>query len=68
MCSNMVGSADDLVIKQNTGVVFELNNVDDFEKKLTLMCDVEKYNSIRENISKMDFYNYEKQVVESFIK
>jgi len=67
MCSNMVGSADDLVLKPENGVVFKVNDVEDFEEKLMKICDIDYYNHIRENISKMDFVQYEKSVVNAFV-
>lgn len=67
MCSHMVGCADDLVIAKNNGVVFHLDDEDDFENKLKEICNIDKYNQYRENVSKMDFKQHEKEVVEAFV-
>ncbi len=67
MLSNMVGSADDLIIKNDAGVVFNVNDIDDFEEKLALICDVEQYNRIRENIIKIDFEKREKSIINAFV-
>lgn len=67
MLSNMVGSADDLIIKNDAGVAFTVNNVDDFEAKLALICDVDNYNRIRENIIKIDFEERERSIINAFV-
>lgn len=68
MCSNMVGCADDLVIANRTGGVFEVNNKDDFELKLSEICSIDIYNQIRRNITKIDFEEREYRIINAFIK
>ena len=68
MCSHMVGSADDLVVKLKTGVTFELDNIQDFEQKLVEICNPNIYNEMRKHISLLDFNERERQVVDSFKK
>lgn len=67
MSSNMVGSADDLIRSKNTGVVFDVNNVEDFESKLKDICDIDKYNVMRENVTKIDFELRERMIINAFI-
>jgi glycosyltransferase involved in cell wall biosynthesis len=67
LCSHMVGCADDLITAKNNGVVFQLNNDEDFEEKLSYICNVDNYNILRRNVSMMDFKKYEKQVVDAFV-
>ena len=67
MCSNMVGCADDLVIAKRTGVVFQLDNEDDFEDKLSYICNTVNYNRLRKSVSMLNFKEHEKSVVEAFI-
>lgn len=67
MCSNMVGSADDLVVKLGNGVVFNVNDDDNFEEKLESICNIDHYNQIRKSISYMDFEKYEESVVNAFV-
>lgn len=68
MCSHMVGSADDLVKGLNTGVVFQLNDINDFEAKLKFICSIDNYNELRKNVSLMNFDVYEKNVKDAFLK
>lgn len=67
MCSHMVGCADDLVIERKSGVVFQLNNENDFEEKLKDICNVEKYNMYRRNVSMMSFEKHKSSVVDAFV-
>lgn len=67
MCSHMVGSADDLIIARNNGVVFNMGDVADFEDKLKEICDINNYNRIRKIVSTMDFEKYEQSVVDAFV-
>ena len=67
LLSHMVGCQDNLVVANNVGLVFQLNNIDDFEEKLSLICDVDYYNNLRYNVSKMDFEQFEKEIVNAFV-
>lgn len=65
--SHMVGCQDNLVIANNVGLVFQLDDIDDFERKLTQICNVEFYNELRYNVSKMDFEAHANNMVNSFV-
>lgn len=54
MVSNMVGCALD-VVTNDVGVIFSLKSPLDFEDKLQIITNVENYNRMRLNISRMDF-------------
>ena len=66
MVSNKVGCADEIVNDSN-GVVFELTE-EDFEQKLGIITNVEKYNSMRKYISEMDFDKIEEEQVKCYLK
>lgn len=68
MLSHMVGSADDLVIENKSGVIFKSNNEKDFEKKLEEITNINKYNSMRYYISTLNFEQRKIDIVNSFIK
>lgn len=67
LVSHMVGCQDNLVAGNNVGLVFESNNDSDFEDKLSQICDVEIYNQLRLNVSKLDFEEREKRMVDAFV-
>lgn len=66
MVSEFVGCADEIVNEDN-GVVFSLNE-DDFESKLKQICNMENYNQMRLNISKMDFERIEVEQINCYLK
>lgn len=66
--SNTVGCQDNLVAANNVGLVFELGNDEDFERKLKQMNEVSYYNHLRLNVSKMNFEEFEQNMVKSFLK
>lgn len=68
MLSHMVGCADDLVLSDQAGVVFKLNDVDDFEKKLAQMKTLSVYNEKRRFISTLDFNARRQMVINAFCK
>lgn len=59
MVSNKVGCIGEVVSESN-GVVFSLEK-NDFDEKLSEIRDISTYNSMRENISHMDFAKIEKK-------
>ena len=67
LLSHMIGCQDNLVVANDAGLVYTLDDIDDFEKKLAQICDIEIYNQLRENVSKMDFEKIEKDMVDAFI-
>lgn len=66
--SNTVGCQDNLVAANDVGLVFDLGNDEDFEKKLKKMNDVSYYNHLRLNVSKMDFERFEQNMVRAFLQ
>lgn len=68
MLSHMVGAADDLAIPDKTGVIFQSNDKNSFEDKLKEIRDIDRYNKMREYISRMDFEEREQNVINAFIK
>lgn len=65
MISNKVGCSEEIVNTEN-GVIFSLDS-DDFEEQLSKIRDIQRYNKMREYISKMDFDSIEKQQVNCYI-
>ena len=68
LLSHMIGCQDDLVVANNVGLVFKLDDINDFEQKLSEICNVDFYNQLRRNVAAMDFEKFEKNMVEAFIK
>ena len=66
MVSNHVGCAQELV-NEYTGVVFSLEN-DDFDEKLKEICDIDRYNAMRQHISNLDFERREQYQVDCYIR
>lgn len=66
MVSEYVGCAEEIV-NENNGVVFHLNE-EDFESKLKQICDIDKYNQMRLNISKIDFETIEAEQIKCYLK
>ena len=67
LVSHMIGCQDNLVVANKVGLVFRVGDIDDFEKQLSRMCDIETYNRLRKNISHLDFEKFEESMVKSFI-
>lgn len=65
MLSNRVGCHEDLCAN-GEGVVFEADEKD-FEKKLRIITDVERYNRMRKVVSELDFATIEERQVECYI-
>ena len=63
----MIGCQDNLVAAKNVGLVFQLNDVNDFEHKLNQICDINLYNNLRRNISKLDFEQFEEDMANAFV-
>ena len=66
--SSAVGCADSIVTPYSSGIVFDSDSKESLEKSIALMCEIDFYNQIRFNISKIDFAKRAKQQVESFIR
>lgn len=67
LLSHMIGCQDNLVVANDVGLVYTLDDIDDFEKKLAQIRDIEIYNRLRENVSKMDFEKIEEDMVNAFV-
>ena len=67
LLSHMIGCQDNLVAAKNVGLVFQLNDVNDFEHKLNQICDINLYNNLRRNISKLDFEQFEEDMANAFV-
>ena len=63
----MVGCQDNLVAANKVGLVFHIDDIDDFEKQLSYIRDLKTYNELRKNISHLDFEKFEQNMVNSFI-
>ena len=67
LVSHMIGCQDNLVAANNAGLVFQLDDENDFEEKLSMICNPDCYNKIRYNISKLDFEEFENRMKNCFI-
>jgi glycosyltransferase involved in cell wall biosynthesis len=65
MVSDRVGCAEE-IINDDNGVIFSLNP-DNFEEQLLKIRDVATYNSMRQNIAKMDFAAIEEYQVNCYL-
>lgn len=67
LLSHMIGCQDNLVAANKVGLVFQLDDVEDFEQKLSQICTPEIYNQLRLNVSKLDFEQLENNMVNAFV-
>lgn len=65
--SNRVGCNKDLATKE-TGLIFEYNNPDSLKKAISQITNIDFYNSLRLNISKMDFNQRAENQVEKYLE
>lgn len=65
MVSDKVGCSEE-IINSNNGVIFSLEP-DNFEEQLAKIVDIENYNRMRSDISKMDFEEIEDRQVKCYI-
>lgn len=65
MVSNKVGCAEEIINDKN-GVIFTLED-DDFEDKLSHICNVDIYNNMRRNIANMNFQEIEDHQVKCYL-
>lgn len=64
--SDKVGCAEELVNKTN-GLVFKSDNTESLKEAIKKISDIEFYNRLRFNISKLDFEKIEKEQVECYL-
>ncbi len=64
--SNKVGCKDDLVTEE-TGLVFSAYDKESLKETVLKISDVDYYNKLRENISKLNFQERAKHQIDIFI-
>lgn len=64
--SNRVGCAEEIV-SNDVGLVFDYNSEDDLIKKIKIISNVEFYNKLRKNISKIDFTSIRNAQINSYL-
>lgn len=67
LLSDRVGCTEEIIDDSN-GVIFHYNSEEDFIKAINRITDVDFYNSLRRNISKMDFEKIEKEQIACYVK
>ncbi|SFT33155.1 Glycosyltransferase involved in cell wall bisynthesis [Chryseobacterium formosense] len=65
--SNKVGCADEIVIDNYNGIIADLNDENSLLKAIQNMNNIDFYNSLRENISKMDFTKITEEQVNTYL-
>lgn len=65
--SDRVGCAEEIVDKTN-GLVFNHKSSNGLIKALLCMCDINYYNNLRKNISKLDFGKIESEQIAKYIR
>ena len=65
MVSEKVGCASEIVTPDR-GLIFSLNK-EDFEQKLSAICSLDFYNTLRKNISTMSFEEIENEQVNCYL-
>lgn len=66
--SSMVGCADSIVSPFSAGVIFQSGNKDSLKMAIKQISNIEYYNGLRDNVSKMDFIERGRYQIDSFIK
>lgn len=64
--SDRVGCGPEIIDESN-GMIFRYNSESDLIKKINIMTNVEYYNKLRENISKLDFEKIERNQVDCYL-
>lgn len=65
--SDRVGCAEE-IINESNGIIFKHNSSRSLADAIARMSNLPLYNSLRENISKMDYEEIEKKQIECYIK
>ena len=65
--SNHVGCAEEIVREYENGLIFKYNSQKDLLDKIKQISNIDLYNDMRKNISKMDFSEIEKRQVECYL-
>lgn len=66
LVSDKVGCAEEIVT-DSVGRVFKVDSPVDFERALLELCDIDIYNHLLENISKLDFEQISKDQVKCYV-
>lgn len=64
--SDKVGCAEELVNESN-GLIFKSNDADSLKEAINKISDIDYYNKLRLNISKLDFEKIEKEQIECYL-
>lgn len=64
--SDRVGCAEE-IINESNGIVFKLSDPFGFKKAIDKILDIDNYNSLRSNISKMDFKKIAQEQINSYL-
>ena len=67
LVSDRVGCAEEIVKERENGLVFHYDDKEDLINKVNEISDIALYNSMRMNISKMDFVEIERKQVECYL-
>lgn len=67
LVSNRVGCAEEIVREGENGLVFRYNSKEDLKDKVKRISDIELYNNMRLNISRLDFAKIEKKQVDCYL-
>lgn len=65
--SDMVGCREDLIERGN-GLVFKSNSSESLKEAIRNICDLELYNKLKKNVSKLDFLERGKIQIASYLK
>lgn len=66
--SDRVGCADEIIINDKNGIIFQLSQKDSLKNAILKITDISYYNELRKNISIMDFEKNAKTQVECYLK
>ena len=61
-----MGCAEELVNESN-GLIFKSNDADSLKEAIIKIADIDYYNQLRLNISKLDFEKIEKEQIECYL-
>lgn len=67
LVSDRVGCAEEIININKNGLIFSHDDICDFKEKVSRICNLNLYNDMRMQISKMDFEEIENRQVECYI-
>lgn len=65
--SNQVGCSSEIITEDKNGIIFQLKERDDLMKIILKITDINYYNSLRENVCKMDFETIANEQVNCYL-